>query len=141
MEKMRSDKGFGIRMLSYHTTRGKCFEAYNRLCGILPTDLILDYETSLTFPARFQLDFGVPPEMKSLCRNRLPKNQNDRRLFFRILEYVEAADKNMSCSDLLETTEKLYMNQYIRKQFSDFFRFSILYRNKRDKVIAAVHKK
>ena len=54
------------------------------------------------------------------------------------MEYIETADKNLSCNELLITTEYMYMSQYNRKQFSNFFKYSILYRNKRDKVIAAV---
>ncbi len=137
-EKMKTDKRYRVQLLSYQTIREKSLEAYDKLCSILPQNLILDYETSLTFPNRTQHSYAAPEKMKSLCRKHIgfAKNINDKRLFMRIMEYIDTADKSLSCSDLLETTGNMYLNQYTRKQFSNFFRFSILYRNKRDKVIA-----
>lgn len=140
IEKMNTDKKYRVQMLSYQTIRGKSLEAYNRLCSVLPQNLILDYDTSLTLPNRTQFSYAAPKKMKKLCRNRINQDVTDKRLFMRIMEYFDTADKNMSCPDLLEITENMYMNQYTRKQFSTFFKFSILYRNKRDKVIADVQK-
>lgn len=139
-EKMKNDKKYRVQILSYQTIREKSLEAYDRLCSILPKKLILDYDTSLTLPNRTQFSYAAPKKMKKMCRNRINQNITDKRLFMRIMEYFDTADENLSCSDLLEITENMYMNQYTRKQFSSFFKFSILYRNKRDKVIATVQK-
>lgn len=137
-EKMEENKKYSIQMQSYQTIHKNCWEAYKSLCAILPENLILDYDTALTLPDRTQFSYAVPSKMKKLCRNKTPQDINGRRLFSRIMEYVVKAGKNLSEEEIFKLTSDFYDNYYNQRQFSKFFRFSILYRNFRDKVISEV---
>ena len=122
-------------MQSYHTIHKNCLEAYKSLCAILPESLILDYETALTLPDRTQFSYAVPSKMKKICRNKTPQDVNGKRLFSRIMEYVVKAGSNLTEEEIFKLTSDFYDNYYNQRQFSKFFRFSILYRNFRNKVI------
>ena len=135
---MEGNKKYSIQMQSYQTIHKNCREAYKSLCAILPEDLILDYDTALTLPDRTQFSYAVPSKMKKLCRNKTPQDINGKRLFSRIMEYVVKAGKNLSEEEIFQLTSDFYENYYNQRQFSKFFKFSILYRNFRDKVISEV---
>ena len=135
---MEGNKKYSIQMQSYQTIHKNCWEAYKSLCAILPENLILDYDTALTLPDRTQFSYAVPSKMKKLCRNKTPQDINGNRLFSRIMEYVVKAGKNLSEEEIFQLTSDFYDNYYNQRQFSKFFKFSILYRNFRDKVISEV---
>ena len=137
-EKMDGDKKYSIQMQSYQTIHKNCREAYKSLCEILPKNLILDYDTALTLPDRTQFSYAVPSKMKKLCRNKTPHDINGKRLFSRIMEYVVRAGSDLSKEEILKLTSEFYEDYYYQRQFAKFFKFSILYRNFRDKVISEV---
>ena len=137
-EKMDGNKKYSIQMQSYHTIHKNCRDAYKSLCEILPENLILDYDTALTLPDRTQFSYAVPSKMKKLCRNKTPHDINGKRLFSRIMEYIVRAGSDLSNDEILKLTNEFFEDYYIQRQFAKFFKFSILYRNFRDKVISEV---
>ena len=139
-EKMKTDKKHCIQMLSYQTIRENCFDAYQKLCAILPSNLILNFDIALTLPDRTEFSYAVPAELKKLCRNKTPRDVNGKRLFSRIMEYVVRAGSDLSKDDILNLTSEFYEDYYNQRQFSKFFKFSILYRNFRNKVISEINK-
>lgn len=137
-EKMDGNKKYSIQMQSYQTIHKNCRDAYKSLCEILPENLILDYDTALTLPDRTQFSYAVPSKMKKLCRNKTPHDINSKRLFSRIMEYIVSAGSDLSNDEILKLTNEFFEDYYIQRQFAKFFKFSILYRNFRDKVISEV---
>ena len=137
-EKMDGNKKYSIQMQSYQTIHKNCRDAYKSLCEILPENLILDYDTALTLPDRTQFSYAVPSKMKKLCRNKTPHDINGKRLFSRIMEYIVRAGSDLSKDEILKLTNEFFEDYYIQRQFAKFFKFSILYRNFRDKVISEV---
>ena len=137
-EKMDGNKKYSIQMQSYQTIHKNCRDAYKSLCEILPENLILDYDTALTLPDRTQFSYAVPSKMKKLCRNKTPHDINGKRLFSRIMEYIVRAGSDLSNDEILKLTNEFFEDYYIQRQFAKFFKFSILYRNFRDKVISEV---
>ncbi len=135
-EKMKSDRRFNKQILSYQTLRDKCNEAYNSLSAALPQELVLDFDTAITLPDRTQFSHAVPPRAKKACRNNIPKDINERRLFSRIMEYLDKTESYPDPKDLLQKALELNGKPEIQRLFSEFFKFSIFYRNMRDKVIA-----
>lgn len=133
-ERMGSDKKYGIQMLSYQTIRDDCLEAYRNLSSILPSDLQMDFDSALEMPNRTQFSYAVPKRMKKMCRNNTPEGVNDRRIFSRIMEYFDSASAGLEETELFKLTTEYYSDLYKRKQFSNFFKFSILFRNFREKV-------
>lgn len=135
-KRMQSDRKFGILVRSYQTLRKNCREAYTGLTGILPGNLVLDYETALTLPKSTQFSYAVPKEFRPYCRDIVPMDKNERRLFVRMMEYIAAAGNGMKAADIVEITSGLFEDSCIQKKFSQFFKYSIFYRNIREKVIA-----
>lgn len=134
-EKMKTNKKYCIQMLSYQTIRENCFGTYRNLCAVLPSNLILDFDTALTLPDQTEFSYAVPSDMKKLCRNKTPRNVNGKRLFSRIIEYITKACPGLSGEEILKLTSEIYEDYYSQRQFSRFFKFSILYRNFRNKVV------
>ena len=134
-EKMKTDRRFNKQILSYQTLRDKCYEAYNKLSAALPQKLVLEFDTAITLPDRTQFSYAVPARAKKACRNNIPKDINEKRLFARIMEYLDKTESYSNPKDLLEKTLELNGKPEIQRLFSDFFKFSIFYRNMRDKVI------
>ena len=137
-EKMKTDKKYGIQMLSYQTIREKCWDVYQNLCTVLPQNLILDFDTALTLPDRTEFSYAIPSDMKKLCRNKTPRDINGKRLFSRIMEYVVRAGSDLSKDEIFKLTCEFFEDYYNQRQFSKFFRFSILYRNIKKKVVSKI---
>ena len=135
-EKMKTDRKYNQMILSYQTLKDKCYEAYKSLSAALPQELILDYDTAITLPDRTQFSYAVPPRAKRACRNNIPKDVNEKRLFARIMEYVDKTESCPAPKDLLEKSLELNGKPEIQQLFSEFFKFSIFYRNMRSRVIA-----
>ena len=135
-EKMKTDRKYNQLILSYQTLRDKCYEAYKSLSAALPQELILDYDTAITLPDRTQFSYAVPPRAKKACRNNIPKDVNEKRLFARIMEYVDKTESCPDPKDLLQKALELNGKPEIQLLFSEFFKFSIFYRNMRSRVIA-----
>ena len=134
-EKMKTDKKYNHLILSYQTLRDKCHEAYNSLSTALPKELVLEFDTAVTLPDRTQYSYAAPPRAKQACRNNIPKDVNEKRLFARIMEYVDKTETCPDPKDLLQKTLELNGKPEIQLLFSEFFKFSIFYRNMRSKVI------
>ena len=135
-EKMKTDKRFSKQILAYQTLRGRCRDAYNRLMAALPEELVLDFNTAVTLPDRTRFSYAVPARAKKICRNKTPKDINERRLFARIMEYIDKTNAYPEARDLLNKTFELYGKPEMQQLFSDFFKFCIFYRNIRKKIIA-----
>ena len=137
-ERMKSDRKFNKQILSYQTLRDKCHKAYKRLSAALPEELILGFDTAVTLPDRTQFSYAVPPQVKKICRNNIPKDKNERRLFARIMEYIDRTNTVLEPKNLLYETNEITGKPEMQQLFCDFFRYSILYRNMRDKLIPEI---
>ena len=128
-KRMLAEKKFGIRVRSYQTLQKKYQEAYAGLSGILPQELILDYETALTLPNRTQFSYAIPKEFRKYCKGIIPADKNERRLFARMMEYFATAGNDMEAADIVGITGSMFEDSCSQKKFSEFFKYSIFYRN------------
>ena len=112
----------------------KCINFHKELCAALPPIFVLDNKTALTLPDRARSSYALPKNLKKKYTRSW--NKNEIRLFCRMLEYIGKSGDRFSNDGLIDQTYKLFLDFRCQNSFAAFFRFSILYRNKRDKILA-----
>lgn len=115
----------------------KCFDFHKELCAALPPVFALDYKTALTLPDHARFSYAAPKKLKKNYKRSW--NVNETRLFCRMLEYLGKSGNRFSQDALIDQTYRLFLDFRCQNSFAAFFRFSILYRNKRDKLLGRLN--
>lgn len=115
--------------------RQKCLESHKNLYMAVPRQFALDFRTALTLPDRAKSSYAVPAGLKKKIKREWSKKE--LRLFCRMLEYLEKSNNYFSQDVLIEQAYHLFLDFRCQNFFSSFFRYSILYKNKRDKLLTS----
>ena len=59
---------------------------------------------------------------------------NEKRVFARVMEYVDRTNSCPEAKDLVQKTLELFEKPEMQQLFSEFFKYCIFYRNMRNKL-------
>lgn len=112
--------------------RAACSLRYNELMALLGDEFVLDFETALSLPDRARFSYALPGKLNGKYKRKMDKK--NRRLFCRIVEFLQKTGSGYSESRILMAAYDMTFDSRFQHAFAALFRFNILYRNRKAKL-------